>query len=127
VNRTETAIRNYLRTVLRFPDDEIDEILEIGRTSLARGMADLDRAVAAGDVRRAMEAGHALKGMLRNMGLDDTAELVGRLCALARNGPPGGLPDAADALRRDLEDFLGRPERLAPHRSPPMDSRPVKA
>jgi len=126
VSRIETAIRNYLRTVLRFPDNEIAEILEIGREALARGMEDLDRAVAAQDVVRVMEAGHAMKGMLRNMGLDDTAELVGRLCALAQNDPRSGLPEASAALRRDLEDFLGRPGRFAPHHVRTMDSRPVK-
>ena len=106
MNRTEETARAYLRSTLRFPDDEIDEILEIGRLALARTLAELERAVAGRDVRGIGDAGHAMKGMLRNMGLEETAGLTRRLCALAENDVPAGLGEAAAALRRDLEAFL---------------------
>lgn len=127
MNRREETARAYLRSTLRFPDDEIDEILEIGRLALARTLTELERAVAGRDVRSIGDAGHAMKGMLRNMGLEETAGLTGRLCSLAENDSPAGLVETAAALRRDLEEFLGDADRAMTATGRTMDSRPVKA
>lgn len=127
MNRLEDATRDYLRTVLRFPEGEVDEIVEFGRLALARAMSRLMDAVAGGDARRMADEAHGIKGMLRNMGLSETAALAGKIGHLAQTGALAGLPGAVDELRRDLSDFLPAPDPAGKGVPGTMDSRPAKA
>lgn len=103
----ETA-RAYFLTELRFPEEDLDEILALGRAALARGLEEL--AAAGDDAGRVSARAHMVKGILRNMGLDGPAGIARRVETLA---DAGSLADARTALA-DLRAALGEFARPAP-------------
>ncbi len=105
----ETA-RAYFLTELRFPEEDLDEILALGRAALARGLEELAAAAAGDDAGRGSARAQMVKGILRNMGLDGPAGIARRVEALA---DAGSLADARTALD-DLRAALGEFARPAP-------------
>jgi|GEM_PF-1242077 len=123
----EAAARAYLRRTLGFPEQEIDEIIRVGRAALSRAMADLERALAGDGPVPLADAGHAVKGVLRNLGLEEAAGLARRVEEWAGTDPGQEVHAAVAALRRELAPFLesGIASGDAPGRF--MDSAAVKA
>ncbi|NMC48229.1 MAG: hypothetical protein GYA47_02175, partial [Desulfovibrio sp.] len=78
----ETA-RDYFLTELRFPEEEIEEILALGRRALSQGLGGVVSALGTGDARRVSEQAHLVKGILRNMGLFDPGRIARRVEELA--------------------------------------------
>jgi HPt (histidine-containing phosphotransfer) domain-containing protein len=100
----ETA-RDYFLTELRFPEEEVEEILALGRRALFQGLGRVVSALGVGDARRASEQAHLVKGILRNMGLFDPGRIARRVEELAETG---SLAEARTALRElccVLEEF----------------------
>ncbi|QLA17790.1 Hpt domain-containing protein [Desulfolutivibrio sulfoxidireducens] len=100
----ETA-RAYLLTELRFPEEELDEILALGRQALSRALGGLVSAVAGKDAGLVSERAHIVKGILRNMGLDGPAAIARRMETLIEAGSLADVRAALDALCAVLGDF----------------------
>lgn len=123
----EAAARAYLRRTLGFPEQEIDEIIRVGRTALTRALADLERALAGDGPVSLADAAHAVKGVLRNLGLEEAAGLARRVEERAGTDPGQEAHAVVAALRRELGPFLecGALSGDTPGRF--MDSAAVKA
>ncbi len=131
MNAREAKARAYLHRTLGFPETEIDEILRVGRTALSRAMDDLERALDGDAPVSLSDAAHAVKGVLRNLGLEEEAGLARQVEERADAGSPSGAREAVCALRRRLAPFLerGTPTGENPGHGPGlgMDSAAVKA
>jgi HPt (histidine-containing phosphotransfer) domain-containing protein len=126
MNHAETAARAYLRRILGFPEKEIDEIVSLGRVALARAVDDLQRALAGDDPIPLADAAHAVKGMLRNLGLEELAGLARQVEEQAVGGSQTGAREAVAALRRELAPFCG-PASSGEASIRTMDSAALKA
>jgi HPt (histidine-containing phosphotransfer) domain-containing protein len=82
--------------------DEAEQALDMARAVLDEGLARLRAALDAGETAAIRELGHALKGNLLNLGLDDPAALAREL----EKTPPQGDPAVRDRLVRELEQAL---------------------
>ncbi len=100
----ETA-RDYFLTELRFPEEEIEEILVLGRRALSQGLGGVVSALGSGDTRRVAEQAHLVKGILRNMGLFDPGRIARRVEELAEAGSLAEARTALEKLCCALEEF----------------------
>ncbi len=100
----ETA-RDYFLTELRFPEEEIEEILNLGRRALSQGLGGIVSALGAGDARRVAEQAHLVKGILRNMGLFDPGRIARHVEELAETGLLAEARTALQELCCVLEEF----------------------
>ncbi|NDY55488.1 Hpt domain-containing protein [Desulfovibrio sulfodismutans] len=105
MNHAEATARAYLRRTLGFPEKEIEEIVSLGRVALAQAVDDLQRALAGDDPVPLADAAHAVKGMLRNLGLEELAGLARQVEEQAVGGSQAGAREAVAALRRELTPF----------------------
>ncbi len=87
-----------LRSILS--DDGLAELVELYLVEAPRGLADLQRALAAGDVDGLRTAAHRLKGAAAGVGAQVVAELTRDL---ERAAQAGGLPRDLTALVAAVE------------------------
>lgn len=127
MNRAEATARAYLRRTLGFPEKDIDEIVSLGRVALARAMDDLQRSLAGDAPIPVADAAHAVKGMLRNLGLEELAGLAKRVEERAVSGYQAEAREAALVLRRELTPFWDQAASPGDVSGRPMDSAALKA
>ena len=88
----------------------------------AKGMPQLDEAIAAGDVDRMAAAAHSLRGASSSIGATRVEELSGLVESLGRSG---AAPDEVSAAAVDAQQALeALVERLAPALAELADDAP---
>ena len=78
--------------------EDVRELFEIGRETIADALARIDRALSLGDMQELVDASHMLKGTLCNMGLHD-------LGAVARSLELAGKAQRLDEFRSLYPEF----------------------
>lgn len=97
------AIRNHLRTAYLMSEEKIDAMLPRYLASLQEMMGKLERAVRSGSLAETGRAGHALKGALLNLGLQDLAQ---KAYAIELAGKAGGNESECSRLVFELKEEL---------------------
>lgn len=100
----EAALAFLLSEHLLSPK-EAKAALVLADTVLMDGLARLETAAAAGDARGCLEAAHALKGSLLNLGLSDLAAAAQAVTDAGRRGDVEACRRLAGALAQALIPF----------------------
>ncbi len=87
-------------------DQEIAaEIAQLFADTLPEMLADIDAAVARGEVAPLASAVHALRGALANISAERSAEVAARIETLARRGETASAFSLVSSLRAEIEQL----------------------
>jgi two-component system, sensor histidine kinase and response regulator len=99
---------NLAELLARVDNDQdlLHDLLGIFKEEFPRLKPSLEAAVAAGDLKKAADVSHALKGMLANLGAERAAAAAAKLEELASAGEQSALKDALHVLGLEASTLL---------------------
>jgi len=95
---------------------EEDEFLEVAELFVETTISDLDKintAIMEGDAQGVASAAHSIKGAAGNLGLMELQEEAGKIEESARSNRLDGTAEAAQGLKRKLDEITRAVEKLS--------------
>ena len=101
-----TRAGNHLRSMYNFTDEQFEKLLQTALTTLRTDLADLQRAVADGDMELVGAKAHKCKGSLVMLGLQEAADNTVEIEKHAREKEMESIGELLDELQLMLAEIL---------------------